>query len=144
MLCQFGKPSYVMVRRLPNCFVTECSEYFRCFVWCTGLWMYLYINRWKSPFIKTHKYVFTDSFSSPLIITNSFGKLAICQTPFRKNWNKTSRFFFLWKLIWQYATFGKCAWFRQRILLLVSYQIRQISQIPSWSLYIILHWKTEM
>ena len=83
MLCQFGKPLYVIVRKLPNCFVAKCSGYFK------SLYMvdrFMNVFKQMEDFIhKTQKYAFTDSFSNLIIITNSFGKLAIWQTSFRKN-----------------------------------------------------------
>ena len=41
-------------------------------------------DRWKISFIKIQKYAFVCSFINSLAITNSFGKLAIWQTSFRK------------------------------------------------------------
>ena len=60
---QFDKPSYVMVRRLPFCFVGKCLVYFR------GLCVISFRN--------IQKYAFVDLFSSLLTITNSFGKFAV-------------------------------------------------------------------
>ena len=83
--------TFVCDRRLSNCFVGECSGYLGICVHCISLQMYFYINKWRISFTKTQKYKFADLFSSPLIITNSFGKFSIWQTSFRKKpfrtWN---------------------------------------------------------
>ena len=84
---RFGKPGYVMVRRLPNSFAGDCSAYFNCsFVYWYEVHVPLreILDPPLISFIKTLKYTFTVSLSSHFTITNSFGKLASWQTSFRK------------------------------------------------------------
>ena len=84
MLCQFGKHLYVMVRRLPNRFIGECSGYFR-HLYMVNSFVNAFVHQNVEDFIhKLHKYAFTDSFGNHLTITFSFGNLAIWQMSFRK------------------------------------------------------------
>ena len=71
-----AKRLYVIVRRLPTSLV---DEYSGCFRHLCMMYLFVnafYINRWKISFIKILKWVFIDSFSNLLTITNTFGNLA--------------------------------------------------------------------
>ena len=47
---EFGKSSYVMVRRLPHCFVCECLAYFRC-LWVVYQFANVFLHQQVEDFI---------------------------------------------------------------------------------------------
>ena len=65
----------VMVRRLADRFIGECSWYFRCL--CAVYWFVNpFVHQNVKYFIqKIQKYAFTDSFRIPLTVTCCFGNL---------------------------------------------------------------------
>ena len=69
MFCQFGKHLYVMVRRLPNRFICECSAWvFQVFVCGFLVWECICTSK-RERFHKHSKISFTDSFGNHLTIT---------------------------------------------------------------------------